>query len=61
MGRRSADAAGALVIHWCGTAWGGQPDTERDDAVASFGGDTFVEVDLHVVPDPNEEEECPER
>lgn len=48
---------------WCGTDWSGQPDSERGDVVASFGGDTFVEVDLHVGRDPDDEEneECPVR
>lgn len=49
---------------WMGESagFGGEPDEERPQAVASFGGDAFVEVDLHVGHDPQDvERECPER
>lgn len=45
---------------WMGedAGFGGEPD--RDDEpqrVASFGGDSFVEVDLHVGEEPDHEDE----
>ena len=48
------------MLRWCDTEWGGEP-IEHPEAVASFGGDAFVEVDLHVVPDREQEDECPKR
>lgn len=41
---------------WCGTDWGGeQPDEERPEALASFGGDVLIEVELRVAEEPEDD------